>query len=139
MTLEDEIRQASEQFYAALNHLINGDPEPILQVWSHSPDVATMNPPGRVNVGWEEVSAGWQRAAQTMSDGQVAVEDLVVLPLADDVVYTLGREHGQVKVGGETVPIDWRVTTIYRRESGGWKVVHNHTDASPAIAESLAR
>ena len=139
MTVEDEVRQTSEQFYASLNRLINGDRVPMMEVWSHGSDVSTMNPRGRVNVGWEEVRAGWERATQSLSDGQVSVEDLVVVPLADDVAYTLGREHGQVKVGGETAPIDWRVTSIYRRESGGWKVVHNHTDASPTIAESLAR
>jgi ketosteroid isomerase-like protein len=139
VAIEDEIRQASEQFYASLNRLINGDPGPMLEVWTHDPDVATtMNPRGRVNVGWEEVSAGWERAAQSMSDGQVSVEDLVVVSLADDVAYTLGREHGEVTVGGQPVPIDWRVTTIYRREGERWKVVHNHTDSSPTMVESIA-
>jgi len=138
MTLEDEIRQASVRYYASLNRLINGDSGPMLEVWSHGPDVSTMNPRGVANVGWEGVSAGWERAAQSLSDGQVWAEDLVVVPLADDVAYTLGREHGEVKVGGEPVPIDWRVTTIYRRERGGWKVVHNHTDVSPTMVESLA-
>jgi ketosteroid isomerase-like protein len=139
MTLEDEIRQASEQYYAALNRVLNSDPGQMMEVCSHGSDVATMNPRGRINLGWEEVSAGWERAAQSMSDGQVSVEDLVVVPLADDVAYTLGREHGQVKVGGEPVLIDWRVTTIYRREGEGWKVVHNHTDVSPTMVETLAR
>jgi hypothetical protein len=37
---EDEIRQASDQFYAALNRLVNGDPAPILGLWSQGPDVA---------------------------------------------------------------------------------------------------
>ena len=31
MAVEDEIRQASEQFYAALNRMINGDPEPMME------------------------------------------------------------------------------------------------------------
>ena len=139
MTLEEEIRQASVQFYASLNRLINGDLGPMLEVWSHGPDVATMNPRGRVNVGWEEVSAGWEQAARSLSGGQVSVEDLVVVPLADNVAYTLGREHGQVQAGGEPLHIDWRVTTIYRREGAGWKVVHNHTDFSPTMVESIAR
>jgi ketosteroid isomerase-like protein len=139
MTVEDEVRQTSEQFYASLNRLINGDPGPMMEVWSHGSDVSTMNPRGRVNIGWEEVSAGWERATQLLSDGQVSVEDLVVVPLADDVAYTLGREHGQAKVGGEPVIIDWRVTTIYRREHGEWKVVHNHTDVSQTMAEADAR
>jgi ketosteroid isomerase-like protein len=139
MAVEDEIRLASEQFYASLNRLVNGDPSPMLEVWSHDPDVTTtMNPRGRVNVGWEEVRAGWERAAQSMSDGQVSVQDLVVVPLANDVAYTLGREHGEVTVGGQPVLIDWRVTTIYRREGERWKVVHNHTDFSPTMVESIA-
>jgi ketosteroid isomerase-like protein len=139
MTVEDEVRQTSEQFYASLNRLINADPGPMMEVWSHRSDVSTMNPRGRVNVGWEEVRAGWERATQSMSDGQVSVEDLIVVPLADDVAYTLGREHGQVKVGGEPVIIDWRVTTIYRREHGEWKVVHNHTDVSQTMVEAESR
>ena len=135
MAVEDEIRQASEHFYAALNREINGDPGPMMEVWSHGSEVSTMHPLGGINVGWEDVRAGWEQAAQAISDGQVSLEDLVVLPLADDVAYTLGIEHGQAKLGEETVGIDWRVTNIYRREEGEWKVVHHHTDVSPALVE----
>ena len=63
-----------------------------------------------------------------MADGQVHLDDLVVVPLSDDVAYTLGTEHGQLKVGAETLGIDQRVTNIYRREEGEWKMVHHHTD-----------
>jgi len=139
MTLEDEVRQASEQFYAALNRVINGNPGPMMEVWSHGSDVSTMNPRGRVNLGWEEVRAGWERAAQSLSEGQVSMEDLVVVPIADDVVYTLGTDHGQMKVGDQPVLIDGRVTTIYRREGGGWKIVHHHTDVSQTMVEAEAR
>jgi hypothetical protein len=43
MAAEDEIRQASEQFYAALNPEINDDPGPMMGVWSHNSDVSTMH------------------------------------------------------------------------------------------------
>ena len=59
MAAEDEIRQASEQFYAALNRGINGDPGPMMEVWSHGSDVAIMPPSGGIVVGWEEVRTGW--------------------------------------------------------------------------------
>ncbi len=137
MALEDEIRQASEQFYAALNRTINGDPEPMMEVWSHGSDVAIMPPSGGIVVGWEEVRTSWEQAAQTTFEGQVSQDDLVVVPLADDVAYTLGTEHGQAKLGEETVGIDWRVTNIYRREEGEWKIVHHHTDVSHALVEVL--
>jgi hypothetical protein len=38
MAVEDEIRQASEQFYAALNRTLNGDLGPMMEVCSHGSD-----------------------------------------------------------------------------------------------------
>jgi ketosteroid isomerase-like protein len=137
MAVEDEIQQASEQFYAALNRTINGDPGPMMEVWSHGSDVATMHPLGGRETGWEEVRASWEQVAQAFSDGQVPLEALVVVPLWDDVAYTLGTENGQAKLGDETVSIDWRVTNIYRREEGEWKMVLHHTDVSPTLVEVL--
>ncbi len=139
MAVEDEIRQASEQFYAALNRALSGDPGQLMDVWSHGSDVATMHPLGGRELGWEEVRAGWEQAAQAFSDGQVSLDDLVVVPLTDDVAYTLGTEHGQAMLGDETVSFDWRATNIYRREGEGWKIVHHHTDVSPALMEALDR
>ena len=39
MSTEEEVLQASEQFYAALDRFLNGDSEPMMGVWSHGPDV----------------------------------------------------------------------------------------------------
>jgi ketosteroid isomerase-like protein len=49
----------------------------------------------------------------------------------------LGTEHGQGRIGEQTVGIDWRVTNIYRREADGWKIVHHHTDFSKEVAQAL--
>src|SRR5215212_5366165 len=125
MAVEDEVRQASEQFYAALNRLLNGDPGPMEEVWSHGSDAAGMHPFGGRALGWEEVRASWEQAAQAFSDGQVSLDELVVVPITDDVAYTLGTEHGQAKLGDESIRVDWRVTNIYRREGGEWKMVHH--------------
>jgi ketosteroid isomerase-like protein len=142
MALEDEVRQASEQFYAALNSTINGDPGPMMEVWSHGSDASAMHPFGSRSLGWEEVRAGWEQAAQAVSDGRVSdhqrgVAEEVVVPMGEDAAYTVGTERGQAKIGEELIRVDWRVTNIYRREGGGWKMVHHHTDVSPALVEAL--
>src|SRR5829696_4248865 len=137
MAAEDEVRQASEQFYAALNRTLDGDSSPMEQIWSHGSDVSAMHPFGSRSLGWEEVRAGWEQAAQAFSDGQVALDDLVVVPIPGDAAHTLGIEHGQAKVGDASIGIDWRVPNIYRREADGWKIVHHHTDFSSEVAEAL--
>jgi hypothetical protein len=64
MAAEDEVRQASERFYAALNSMLNGDSSPMEEIWSHGSDVSAMHPFGGRMVGWEEVGASWEQAAQ---------------------------------------------------------------------------
>jgi ketosteroid isomerase-like protein len=107
------------------------------QIWSHGSDVSAMHPFGGRMLGWEEVRASWEQAAQAFSGGHVALGEMVVVPISEDGAYTLGTEHGQGSIGEQTVGIDWRVTNIYRREAGGWKIVHHHTDFSKEVAQAL--
>ncbi|MCG8606140.1 nuclear transport factor 2 family protein [bacterium] len=44
-----------------------------------------------------------------------------------------------MKLSGHTVRGEIRVTNIYRREGGAWKIVHHHTDADPSMQEVLSR
>ncbi len=137
MAVEDEIRQASERFYASLNCAINGNPGPMEEIWSHGSDVSAMHPFGGRMVGWEEVGDSWEQAAQAFSGGQVALDEMVVVPISEDAAFTLGTEHGEARIGDQTVGIDWRATNVYRRESDGWKIVHHHTDFSSEVAQAL--
>jgi len=138
VSTEDEVRKASEQFYAALNRMLNGNAAPLADIWSHSGAVTTMHPIGGRQVGWDEVREAWQQVAMLASEGQGKLDDQII-QVAGDVAYELGTERGQVKLAGQQVTIEHRVTNIYRREAGGWKVVHHHTDASPAMLDILSR
>jgi len=138
MSTEDEVRKASEQFYAALNRMANGDAGPLADIWSHSAAVTTMHPIGGREVGWDKVRQSWEQVAQLASEGQVKLGDQII-QLAGDVAYELGVEHGQAKFAGQQVTIEHRVTNIYRRESGAWKIVHHHTDVSPAMRDVVSR
>ena len=137
MAAEDEVSQASEQFYAALNRTLDGDSSQMEQVWSHGSDVSAIHPFGGRMLGWDEVRDSWEQAAQAFSGGQVALNEMVVVPISEDAAYTLGTEHGQASIGEQTVGIHWRVTNIYRREADGWKIVHHHTDFSSEVAQAL--
>jgi ketosteroid isomerase-like protein len=47
------------------------------------------------------------------------------------LAYTVGHEHNRVKVDGELGTYTLRVTHIYRREDGQWRIVHRHGDIPP--------
>ena len=74
MATEDEVRQAADQFYAALNRMTNGDAGPMMEIWSHTSDVTTMHPIGGREVGWEQVRGPWEQVASMASDGQISLK-----------------------------------------------------------------
>jgi ketosteroid isomerase-like protein len=140
MTAETEAKQASDQFYAALNQFVaSGDASAIIAVWSQEQGGSTQHPIGGREVGRDQVVSVWEQAGQAFSGGSVTVDDLVVIPISDDVAYTVGIERFEGKVGGEQFSGAWRATNIYRREDGGWKIVHHHSDASPELIALLNR
>ena len=138
MSTEDEVRKASAQFYAALNHMIGGDASTLSDIWSQSATVTTMHPIGGREVGWDKVRASFQGVAKIASQGRVTLEEQIV-QVTGDLAYELGFERGHATMAGQHVTIDHRVTNIYRREGGSWKIVHHHTDISPAMLDLLKR
>jgi ketosteroid isomerase-like protein len=138
MTNEDEIRAASEQFYAALNRTLNGDAGSLREIWSHAPTVTTMHPIGGREVGWDQVRNSWEQVARLSTGGQVKLSDQFI-QVAGDAAYELGVEHGRFTLAGHPVAGDCRVTNIYRRESGAWKIVHHHTDTAQSMIDAVGR
>ena len=140
MSTEDQVRKASEEFYAALNRMANGDGSSMADIWSHSATVTTMHPIGGREVGWDEVKGPWGQVAELASGGrgQVKLRDQLI-QVSGDMAYEVGTEQGQFKLAGEQISIDQRVTNVYRREGGAWKIVHHHSDLSPAMVQVLKR
>ncbi len=136
MAAEDEVRQASDRFYAALDSMLNGDAAAMADVWSHDPTVSTMHPLGGREVGWDAVRGSWEGAAQAFDGGSHEVSDLDVSVLGD-VAYTTGIEHVDATLAGKSLHFDIRATNIYRREGGEWKIVHHHTDPDRPLQEAL--
>jgi len=95
MSAEDEVRQASEQYYAALTSLLNGDAGPLMEIWSHSSDVTAMNPYGGREVGWEQLRPVFEQVAQMClgSQATVRLKDPLIR-VGGDLAYEIGIESG---------------------------------------------
>jgi ketosteroid isomerase-like protein len=138
MSTENEVRQASAQFYAALNCLMNGNAGPMMEIWSHSPDTTAMQPIGGQDISWEQIRASWEQAAGLFSSGHVTKGDSLIR-VGTDLAYEVGIDAVQATVAGETTSFELRFTYIFRREAGGWKLVHQHADIVPAMQAILNR
>jgi len=135
MSNEDEVRAVSDRFYDALSRL---DISQLQSVWSQSNTVTTMHPMGGEEVGWADVRKSFVEAAGVMSDIHVELADRRI-QTGEDLAYETGIERGRGVIAGEQIEFQHRVTNVYRREGGQWKMVHHHTDISPGMVEVLRR
>lgn len=138
MSIEDEVRNASKQFYAALNKMVNGSSQSLSDIWSHNSEVTTMHPIGGRQIGWKDVWATWDQTAQVASEGQVKLEDQFIR-VVGDMAYEIGVENAGIMIAGQKITDQVRVTNIYQKEGGTWKIVHHHSDLSPAMVEVLKK
>jgi ketosteroid isomerase-like protein len=134
MSTKEEVLQASRQFYSALNRMLKGDTGPLANIWSHGSTVTAMHPIGGGEVGWQKVADSFKQVAGIASGGEVALIDQRI-EVEGNMAYEVGIEKGQATFGGKKVSIEHRVTNVYRKEAGAWKMVHHHTDISPAMVE----
>ncbi|HVS49680.1 MAG TPA: nuclear transport factor 2 family protein [Candidatus Dormibacteraeota bacterium] len=127
---ESDLEQVIEQDHRALNALVNGDPEPKKRMFSRRDDVTLANPFGPPVRGWNQVAEALERAASQLRDGQPIAFQRISDYATADLAYIVEIERNRTKVGDadKIAPVSLRVTTIFRREELGWKIVHRHAD-----------
>jgi ketosteroid isomerase-like protein len=130
MAALDDFAEVLEQYHLALDEIMKGSPDGYKRVYSRRDDVTLANPFGPPARGWDEVAPTLERAASHYRDGEATGFENVAKYVTPELAYTLEIERCQAKVEGreDVTPIAVRVTTIFRREEGEWKVVHRHAD-----------
>ncbi len=136
MSNEDEVREASGQFYAGLTKMLEGDLSLLESVWSHDATVTAMHPVDGREIGWDAVRKSFVPFSELASDGSVELHDQIVRVLGD-VAYEVGIESGKFSIAGKSITVGQRVTNIYRREDGQWKMIHHHTDVCPSMVDAV--
>ena len=128
--MDSDLEEFPEQYHRALEAVLNGDPSLQERLWSRRADVTLANPLGPPARGWTEVSNTLRRAVSQFSGGEVLGLERISGYSSGDLAYILEIERVRVKAGGarEPAPSSLRVTTIFRREDDGWKVLHRHAD-----------
>ncbi len=112
--------------------LHNGDPEPRRAMWSQK-DPVTLYGAAITTRGWPQISTVFGQLGKSFSDCTAYDCEVVAAGASGDLGYLVAIERVTLSMGGgpqESIAL--RVTTVFRREDGEWKVVHRHGDPGPA-------
>lgn len=145
-----DFNDAVEKNHRWLTEFIKGNVEPAKEMFSQRDDVSLAGPQatahrGSIPIahGWEQVSKTLDSAIQFFREGQVTAFENIATYASDDLGFTVEVERFRARVGErqELAPVALRVTSIFRREDGDWKVVHRHADPITAALtpESVAQ
>ncbi len=116
---------------AADTALHNGDAGPRIALWSRN-DPVTVFGAVMSRTGWQEIEPMFESLGSRFSNCESFEYEVIAAGVSGDLGYIAGVEHTTASVGDAgPQPYALRVTTIFRREDGEWKVVHRHADPIP--------
>lgn len=130
-----------ERYHAAMLDIVRGNAQPAIDMYSEADDTTLANPFGGVARGRTEIMDRLTKAAANYRDGEVVAFENFAAHINGDVAYLVEVERFTARVAGRDDPdaIAIRVTSIFRREAGEWKIVHRQADTrvGPQAPESV--
>jgi ketosteroid isomerase-like protein len=137
----DDLDRAVELHHQAGEAIVKGRHEGYAELYSRRDDVTLGNPFGPFARGYQDVLQTLKGAASHYRDGEPIGFDRVSEHVTSDLACFVEVERYRARVGGreEITSVSVRVTSIFRREDGVWRLVHRHADpiTSSRPAESV--
>ncbi len=122
------VEAAIGRLHAAMADVANGDVRAIKALYSHSEDATSFYGWGGYEKGWAGVSARWDWAGQQFRGGRVSYKPISKVVTSDLFYVTEIESYDMQAMDGMSGPTGWtnRVTHIFRREMGEWRLIHRH-------------
>ncbi len=119
---------------AASNSFVNGDIEPLAQISTHTSPATLFGPQGNTVQGADQVDAANTRGAAMFEPGATNTFEVMHQGADQHLAYWVGIQRSVVRLAGQSkpMPMDLRVTEIFRREHAGWVLIHRHADTFTA-------
>jgi ketosteroid isomerase-like protein len=112
----------------------NGDASPRIAMWSRSEPV-TLFGAAVTRTGWTEARRTFEWLGSSFSDCTAYEIEVVAAGASGDLAYLVAYEHTTASVNGAPAePYTLRVTTVFRREDGEWRIAHRHGDSAKSRA-----
>ena len=123
---------ASEQdvratFDALLRAVEKQDVEAVMSFYWNSPQLLVFNNNGTVTRGWAQMKANLASLYPDLKDVKIAARDVKVQVLGTDgaLLSCMWTQTQEYKGTPETSA--GRMTLVFRRAAGAWKIAHRHT------------
>lgn len=119
------------RFEHGIDRFLNGDATLWKSNVSQEGDGTIMGAWGDYEKGWHELEPRYEWAAARFEESGAHVQfQYLATGVTGDLAYTVAIERSVVRIVGQKRPATMclRVTHLFRREQGEWKLLHRHAD-----------
>jgi ketosteroid isomerase-like protein len=111
---------------------VRGDASPVVELSAHSGQATFFDPGGGFIEGARAINDANLKGAAHFGPKSSTSLDIRDHGASGDIAFWTGFQEAQVDMGGKMQPMKLRVTEVFRRIDGEWRLVHRHaSQASP--------
>jgi ketosteroid isomerase-like protein len=125
-----DFEQFMRQREEAARAYVRGDAAPLGQLAAQTGEATFFGPMGGTVQGAGAVSSRYESDAQSFAPGSDSHFEILHMAASNGLAYWVGFQKASAHMRGraEPIPFNLRVTELFRRENGEWKLVHRHAD-----------
>jgi ketosteroid isomerase-like protein len=127
---QQDFEQFMKQRVEAARAYTNGEAAPLGEITARQSPATFFHPRGGYREGAEAVWSQYESDACFFEDGSEGQFEIVHMAASDGLAYWVGFQRATARLRGRAEPVlfNLRVTEIFRREGGSWKLIHRHAD-----------
>lgn len=124
--------QAESEFYRAFQA---NDLPAMMAVWSNEDDIVCIHPQGPRLEGYEQVRESWKQILQNSPPIRLHLTEQRRID-GDSIAIRYVNEN--IHLGDDQEPqFTIHATNVYRRTSGGWRIILHHASPTPETLLNL--
>jgi ketosteroid isomerase-like protein len=133
-----DFEQFMKQREAVARAYVSGEAAPLGEIATRHSPATFFGPQGGFRQGADAVWSTWERDAENFESGAENQFEILHMAASDGLAYWVGFQRATAHLRGRPEPVAFnlRVTELFRREGGTWKLMHRHAD--PLISEPEA-
>ena len=109
---------------------VSGDESPLRSISTRVSPATFFGPQGGYRQGADDVFSKYEHDAAIFEPGGDSDFEILQMAASEGIAYWVGFQRADARMSGSTeaIPMNLRVTEVFRREGAEWKLIHRHAD-----------